>query len=107
MLLAPALAIVAHRARARAAAPRWRRPRCSAARVAAFFVTNPYFFLDLDTAIHQLRGQAELAGNQDKFGQEQDTGALYYLDSLLWGLGYVAAACAAAGAARACSRGAS
>ena len=38
---------------------------------AAFFVTNPYFFLDLDTALHQLRGQAELAGNQDKFGQEQ------------------------------------
>ena len=37
----------------------------------AFFVTNPYFFLDLDTALHQLRGQAELAGNQDKFGQEQ------------------------------------
>jgi hypothetical protein len=66
--------------------------------VLAFFVTNPYFFFDFDTAIHQLRGQAELAGNQDKFGQEQDTGPLYYLDSLLWGLGYVAAACAAAGA---------
>jgi hypothetical protein len=65
---------------------------------AAFFVTNPYFFLDLDTALHQLRGQAELAGNQDKFGQEQETGPLYYLDSLLWGLGYAAAALAAAGA---------
>ena len=65
---------------------------------AAFFVTNPFFFLDLDTAVHQLRGQAELAGNQDKFGQENDTGPLYYLDSLLWGLGYVAAACALAGA---------
>jgi hypothetical protein len=66
--------------------------------VVTFFVTNPYFFFDFDTALHQLRGQAELAGNQDKFGQEQDTGPLYYLDSLLWGLGYVAAACAAAGA---------
>ena len=66
--------------------------------LAAFFVTNPFFFLDLDTAVHQLRGQAELAGNQDKFGQENDTGPLYYLDSLLWGLGYVAAACALAGA---------
>jgi hypothetical protein len=66
--------------------------------VATFFITNPYFFFDFDTAIHQLRGQAELAGNQDKFGQEQETGPLYYLDSLLWGLGYVAAACAAAGA---------
>ena len=66
--------------------------------IATFFITNPYFFIDFDTAMHQLRGQAELAGNQDKFGQEQDTGPLYYLDSLLWGLGYVAAACAAAGA---------
>jgi hypothetical protein len=65
---------------------------------ATFFVTNPFFFLDLDSALHQLRGQAQLAGNQDKFGQENDTGALYYLESLLWGLGYVAAACAAAGA---------
>ncbi len=65
---------------------------------AAFFVTNPYFFLDLDTALHQLRGQAELAGNQDKFGQENDVGPLYYLDSLLWGLGYVAALAAAGGA---------
>jgi hypothetical protein len=66
--------------------------------LATFFVTNPFFFLDLDTAVHQLRGQAELAGSQDKFGQENDTGPLYYLDSLLWGLGYVAAACSLAGA---------
>lgn len=65
---------------------------------ATFFITNPFFFLDLDSALHQLRGQAQLAGEQDKFGQESDTGPLYYLDSLLWGLGYVAAACAAAGA---------
>ncbi len=64
----------------------------------AFFVTNPYFFLDLDTALHQLRGQAELAGNQDKFGQENDTGVVYYLDSLTWGLGWAASAAAAAGA---------
>ncbi len=64
----------------------------------AFLVTNPYFFIDIKTALHQLRGQAELAGNQDKFGQERDTGALYYLDSLTWGLGWAAAAAAAAGA---------
>ena len=48
--------------------------------------------------MHQLRGQAELAGNQGKFGQEDETGVLYYLDSLLWGLGYVAAAASLAGA---------
>jgi hypothetical protein len=65
---------------------------------ATFLVTNPFFFLDLDSSLHQLRGQAQLAGEQDKFGQESDFGPLYYLDSLLWGLGYVAAACAAAGA---------
>ena len=72
-------------ARAGAARPPRRAPRCGPPRparspsrrgsLAAFFVTNPYFFLDLDTALHQLRGQAELAGSQDKFGQEQDTGA--------------------------------
>jgi hypothetical protein len=66
--------------------------------VVAFAVTNPFFFLDLDRALHQLRGQAELAGNQGKFGQEGETGVLYYLDSLLWGLGYAAAAAALAGA---------
>jgi len=63
-----------------------------------FFVTNPYFFLDLDTAVHQLRGQAELAGNQDKFGQQGDSGPLYYLDSLGWGFGYAAGVAALAGA---------
>ena len=64
----------------------------------AFAFTNPFFFLDFDRALHQLRGQAELAGNQGKFGQEDETGVLYYLDSLLWGLGYVAAAASLAGA---------
>ncbi|MET0770160.1 MAG: glycosyltransferase family 39 protein [Solirubrobacteraceae bacterium] len=64
----------------------------------AFALTNPFFFLDFDRAMHQLRGQAELAGNQGKFGQEDETGVLYYLDSLLWGLGYAAAAASLAGA---------
>jgi len=64
----------------------------------AFFVTNPYFFFDFDTALHQLRGQADLAGNQDKFGQERESGPLYYLESLTWGLGWLATAAAAAGA---------
>jgi len=64
----------------------------------AFFVTNPFFFLDFETALHQLRGQAELAGDQEKFGQEGDSGVFYYLDSLTWGLGWIAALAAAAGA---------
>jgi Dolichyl-phosphate-mannose-protein mannosyltransferase len=65
---------------------------------AAFFVTNPFFFIHLGTAIHQLRGQAELAGSENKFGQEGESGFLYYLESLTWGLGWVAAFAAAAGA---------
>ena len=69
-----------------------------AATAVAFLVFNPFFLFDLRTALHQLRGQAELAGDQDKFGQEQDTGVLYYLDSLTWGLGWVAALAALAGA---------
>ena len=48
--------------------------------------------------MHQLRGQAELAGNQDKFGQQGDSGPLYYLDSLGWGFGYAAGLAALAGA---------
>jgi hypothetical protein len=102
ILLAPALAL---------ALPLWRVRTHEALRAAAlgalalgtgavvaFLVFNPFFLLDLKTALHQLRGQAELAGNQDKFGQEQDTGVLYYLESLTWGLGWVAALAAAAGA---------
>jgi len=101
-LLAPALAIALplarehHRAALRAAA--LGAFAAGAAALIAFLVFNPYFFLDLKTALHQLRGQAELAGEQDKFGQENDTGVLYYLDSLTWGLGWAAALAAAAGA---------
>ena len=95
VLLAPALALRCRwpRSRDRAAlrAAALGGLAVAAGALLAFFVTNPYFFLDLDTALHQLRGQAELAGNQDKFGQEHDTGVLYYLDSLTWGLGWAAA----------------
>jgi len=102
VLLAPGLAIVlpllAARDRATLRAAALGLLALAGGAVALFAITNPYFFLDLDTAIHQLRGQAELAGNQDKFGQEGDSGPLYYVDSLLWGLGYVAAVLALAGA---------
>jgi hypothetical protein len=102
VLLAPALAIalplLARRDRETLRTAAAGLLALGAAAVALFLLTNPFFFLDLRTAIHQLRGQAELAGNQDKFGQEGDTGPLYYLDSLLWGLGYVAAVCTLAGA---------
>ncbi len=102
ILLAPALALAlplpARHDRAALRAAALGGLAVGAGAVLAFLVTNPYFFIDLKTALHQLRGQAELAGNQDKFGQERDTGVLYYLDSLTWGLGWAAAAAAAAGA---------
>ena len=89
VLLAPALALAlplaAARDRAALRAAALGGLALAAGAVATFFITNPYFFFDLDTALHQLRGQAELAGSQDKFGQEQDTGPLYYLDSLTLG----------------------
>jgi Dolichyl-phosphate-mannose-protein mannosyltransferase len=97
VLLAPVLAL-ALTARAGPRAAALGALALAGGALATFAVTNPFFFLDLDTALHQLRGQADLAGSQDKFGQENDTGPLYYLDSLRWGLGYVAAACALAGA---------
>ena len=98
VLLAPALALALRLVARRDRTVLLGGLALAAGTMATFFVTNPYFFLDLDTALHQLRGQAELAGSQDKFGQEQETGALYYLDSLSWGLGYAAAVLVAAGA---------
>ena len=63
----------------------------------AFFVTNPYFFFDFSDARRQLAAQAATAGDFGKVGQ-QGTGLGYYLHSLTWGLGWVAALAALAGA---------
>jgi len=99
VLLAPGLAIVlAYAARRDRGAAALGLAALVGATLIAFFVTNPYFFLDFDTALHQLRGQAELAGNQGKFGQQGDSGPLYYIDSLGWGFGYVAGVASLAGA---------
>src|SRR4051794_7161061 len=65
--------------------------------VAAFFVTNPYFFLDFSDAHRQLSAQAATAGDFGKVGQN-GTGLPYYLGSLTWGIGWVAALAALAGA---------
>lgn len=63
----------------------------------AFFLTNPYFFLELGDARRQLAAQAETAGDFGKVGHEGSAVA-YYLESLTWGLGWVAALAALAGA---------
>ena len=65
--------------------------------VLAFAVTTPWFLLDLDTALRQIRGQAETAGDVGKLGQADDSGPGYYLHSLTWGLGFAAAGAAALG----------
>lgn len=66
--------------------------------VLAFFITNPYFFFDFSTAHRQLSAQAATAGDFGKVGQNS-TGLPYYLGSLTWGIGWIAAIAALAGAA--------
>ncbi|MDX6496268.1 MAG: hypothetical protein QOE17_2254 [Gaiellales bacterium] len=63
----------------------------------AFFITNPYFFFEFSDAHRQLSAQAATAGDFGKVGQN-GTGVGYYLGTLTWGLGWVAALAALAGA---------
>jgi 4-amino-4-deoxy-L-arabinose transferase-like glycosyltransferase len=67
------------------------------AAVLAFFVTNPYFFFEFSDAHRQLSAQATTAGDFGKVGQNT-TGLPYYLGTLTWGLGWLAALAALAGA---------
>jgi hypothetical protein len=89
-----------------AAAARLRQDRGRAAlRLAAaaavaglvFVVLNPYLFGSFDQWWEDLRSQAEVAAEQDKPGQESG-GFAYYLESLTWGLGWLASFAALAGA---------
>jgi Dolichyl-phosphate-mannose-protein mannosyltransferase len=67
------------------------------AAVLAFFVTNPYFFLEFSDAHRQLSAQATTAGDFGKVGQNT-TGLPYYLGTLTWGIGWLGALAALAGA---------
>ena len=67
------------------------------AALGVFVALNPYFLLEFDSYWSDLRGQASVAANEPKPGQEQ-SGLLYYLDSLTWGLGWLGALAALAGA---------
>jgi len=62
-----------------------------------FFVTNPYFFFEFSAAHRQLSAQATTAGDFGKVGQNM-TGLPYYLDTLTWGIGWLGALAALAGA---------
>ena len=70
----------------------------AAAGAVAFLVTTPYFLVDLDRALHQLKVQARNA-DVAKVGQAPEGQVGFYLHSLTWGLGWAAAIAAAAGVA--------
>jgi hypothetical protein len=67
--------------------------------IGAFFVANPYAFLD-HAAFHKgLRHQSEAADDAlGKLGLTQRSGTAYYLWTFTWGLGWVPAFAAVAGA---------
>ena len=62
-----------------------------------FVALNPFVVGSFDAWWDDLRDQAQVASDQPKPGQD-DGGVAYYLDSLTWGLGWVAALAALAGA---------
>jgi hypothetical protein len=69
-----------------------------AAMVLAFLVTTPYFLLDLNEAIDELRAQS-YAADEPKFGQGDESAFVFYPASLTWGLGWGVAIAAAVGSA--------
>jgi hypothetical protein len=67
--------------------------------VAGFAVTNPYALFDLDLFRDGLQLQSEAsADGGGKLGLVADSGVLYYLGTATWGLGWIPALAAAAGA---------
>ena len=96
-----------------AAALRWRDERAAGRRVeradalrdlgialglvaAVFLITTPYFLLDLESALYQLKEQARSAGIE-KLGQARDGSFVFYLRTLTWGFGWIPALAALAG----------
>lgn len=69
-----------------------------AAGTVLFIALNPYLLINFDQFRADLRGQREIASNVPKAGQE-DSGVRYYLETLTWGLGWLAALAALGGAA--------
>jgi Dolichyl-phosphate-mannose-protein mannosyltransferase len=73
--------------------------------LAAFFIANPYSLLDYTSFHRELAHQSSLSAEaQGKLGAPKDGGLLYYLWSLTWGLGWVPALAALAGAVAVCFR---
>jgi hypothetical protein len=74
---------------------------CAAA-LGGFLVANPYALLDFETFREGLMRQRTLASGEElsKLGLTQENGVLYYLWTLTWGLGWIPALAALAGAVR-------
>jgi hypothetical protein len=72
------------------------------ASVAGFFVANPHAFLSFSDFRSGISSQRELAGGDElsKLGLTQDNGVVYYLWTFTWGIGWVPALAAVAGAIR-------
>jgi hypothetical protein len=70
-----------------------------AAALAAFLLADPYSVLDLHAFEQGLAHQSSLSGEaQGKLGAPRESGIVYYLWSLTWGLGWVPAVAALGGA---------
>jgi Dolichyl-phosphate-mannose-protein mannosyltransferase len=70
-----------------------------AAALAAFLIADPYSVLDFHAFEQGLAHQSSLSGEaQGKLGAPRESGLVYYLWSLTWGLGWVPALAALAGA---------
>jgi hypothetical protein len=64
----------------------------------AFVVLNPFSVIDFSEFKSQVGGQSATAGGSAKLGQADVPGWLYYLWTLTWGLGWLPAVAAIAGA---------
>ena len=73
----------------------------AAAAAVAFIAANPHALLSFDEFWTDVRKQEEAASGFGKLGLDYDSGLLYYLWVLTWGLGWVPLAAAIAGAVRA------
>jgi predicted secreted protein len=68
--------------------------------VACFVLANPHSLLSFDEFWADVRKQEEAASGFGKLGLDYDSGLLYYLWVLTWGLGWVPLAAALAGTVR-------
>jgi Dolichyl-phosphate-mannose-protein mannosyltransferase/Alg9-like mannosyltransferase family len=67
--------------------------------IAAFVAANPYAVLDFETFWDGLREQSDASNDGGgKLGLTESSGHLYYLKTLLWGLGVIPVAAALGGA---------